>query len=114
MPPIRKFEEYLARREQKAEEVRQRIESQQGDLSEIRARLLNQRFGLGQDMLRLLADENFNSDLVRALLLSQPSTRSRRWPTFVAETSHSSRRGLFSWKSPTLYAHRLGVKKGLS
>ena len=36
-------EEYLARREQKAEEVRQRIESQQGDLSEIRARLLIQR-----------------------------------------------------------------------
>ena len=34
---------YLARREQKAEEVRQRIESQQGDLSEIRARLLTQR-----------------------------------------------------------------------
>src|SRR5260370_29628314 len=36
-------EGYLARREQKAEEVRQRIESQQGDLSEIRARLLAQR-----------------------------------------------------------------------
>jgi hypothetical protein len=36
-------EEYLARREQKAEEVQQRIESQQGDLSEIRARLLTQR-----------------------------------------------------------------------
>ena len=34
---------YLARREQKAEEVRQRIESQQGDLSEIRARLLARR-----------------------------------------------------------------------
>jgi uncharacterized protein (DUF433 family) len=34
--------EYLARREQKAEEVRQRVESQQGDLSEIRARLLSQ------------------------------------------------------------------------
>lgn len=33
-------EEYLVRREQKAEEVRQRIERQQGDLSEIRARLL--------------------------------------------------------------------------
>jgi uncharacterized protein (DUF433 family) len=30
-------EEYLAQREQKAEQVRQRIESQQGDLSEIRA-----------------------------------------------------------------------------
>src|SRR5438309_11437548 len=36
-------EAYLARREQKAEEARQRIESQQGDLSEIRARLLAQR-----------------------------------------------------------------------
>lgn len=34
---------YLARREQKAEEVLQRIESGQGDLSEIRARLLTQR-----------------------------------------------------------------------
>ena len=38
----KEVEEYLARREQKAEEVRQRIESQQGDLSEIRARLLTQ------------------------------------------------------------------------
>jgi uncharacterized protein (DUF433 family) len=37
------IEEYLARREQKAEEVRRRIESQQGDLSDIRARLLAQR-----------------------------------------------------------------------
>lgn len=36
-------EEYLSRREQKAEEVRRRLESQQGDLSEIRARLLAQR-----------------------------------------------------------------------
>lgn len=36
-------EAYLAQREQKADEVRQRIESQQGDLSEIRARLLAQR-----------------------------------------------------------------------
>jgi uncharacterized protein (DUF433 family) len=34
---------YLARREQQAEESRQRIESQQGDLSEIRARLLAKR-----------------------------------------------------------------------
>lgn len=34
---------YLARREQKAEEVRQRIESQQGDLSAIRARLAERR-----------------------------------------------------------------------
>ncbi len=37
------IEEYLARREQKADEVRQRIESQPGDLSEIRSRLLAQR-----------------------------------------------------------------------
>jgi uncharacterized protein (DUF433 family) len=37
------IEGYLAQREQKAEEVRQRIESQQGDLSEIRARLLARR-----------------------------------------------------------------------
>jgi uncharacterized protein (DUF433 family) len=36
-------EEYLARREHKAEEIRERIESQQGDLSEIRARLLTKR-----------------------------------------------------------------------
>jgi uncharacterized protein (DUF433 family) len=36
-------EPYLARREQQAEEARQRIESQQGDLSEIRARLLARR-----------------------------------------------------------------------
>jgi uncharacterized protein (DUF433 family) len=34
---------YLAQREQKAEEARQRLESQQGDLSEIRARLLAER-----------------------------------------------------------------------
>jgi uncharacterized protein (DUF433 family) len=37
------IEEYLARREQKAKEVRQRIENQQGELSEIRARLLARR-----------------------------------------------------------------------
>jgi len=36
-------ENYLARREAKAEEVRQRIEGQQGDLSDIRARLLARR-----------------------------------------------------------------------
>lgn len=36
-------EEYLAKRDQKAEVVRQRIDSKQGDLSEIRARLLTQR-----------------------------------------------------------------------
>jgi uncharacterized protein (DUF433 family) len=33
------IERYLARREQQGEEVRQRIESRQGDLSHIRARL---------------------------------------------------------------------------
>ena len=37
------IEGYLARREQKAEEVRERLESQQGDLSDIRARLLAKR-----------------------------------------------------------------------
>ena len=37
------IEEYLARREQKADETRRRIESQQGDISEIRARLLAKR-----------------------------------------------------------------------
>ena len=37
------IEESLAGRERKAEEVRQRIEDQQGDLSEIRARLLARR-----------------------------------------------------------------------
>jgi uncharacterized protein (DUF433 family) len=36
-------EEYLARRERTAEEVRQRLETQRGDLSEIRARLLARR-----------------------------------------------------------------------
>jgi uncharacterized protein (DUF433 family) len=39
-------EGYLARREQQAEEVRRRLESQQGDLSEIRARLLARSQGL--------------------------------------------------------------------
>lgn len=37
------IEAYLVQREQKAEETRQRIESQQGDLSAIRARLLARR-----------------------------------------------------------------------
>jgi uncharacterized protein (DUF433 family) len=36
-------EEYMIRREQRAEEVRRSLESQQGDLSEIRARLLSKR-----------------------------------------------------------------------
>jgi len=40
-------EDYLARRERKAEEVRQRIESRQGSLDEIRARLLAQRQSKG-------------------------------------------------------------------
>jgi uncharacterized protein (DUF433 family) len=39
----KEVEGYLARREEEAEEVRQRLESQQGDLSGIRARLLTQR-----------------------------------------------------------------------
>ncbi len=43
LPHPSEVEEYLARREQKAEEVRERIESQQGDFSEIRARLVTQR-----------------------------------------------------------------------
>ena len=38
-------DEYLFRREGMAEETRQRIESRQGDLSEIRARLLTRRQG---------------------------------------------------------------------
>lgn len=37
------IEEYLVQREQKAEETRQRMESQQGDLSAIRTRLLARR-----------------------------------------------------------------------
>jgi len=36
-------DDYLTRRERKSEDVRQRIENQQGDLSEIRARLQAQR-----------------------------------------------------------------------
>ena len=40
-------EVYLTHREQKAEEVRRWIESQQGDLSEIRARLLVRREAKG-------------------------------------------------------------------
>jgi uncharacterized protein (DUF433 family) len=40
-------EHYLAQRERKAEEVQQRIQDQQGDLSEIRARLLAQRQARG-------------------------------------------------------------------
>ena len=40
-------EGYLARREQKAEEVRARVETRQGDLGEIRARLAAKREGGG-------------------------------------------------------------------
>jgi uncharacterized protein (DUF433 family) len=36
-------EAYLTRREQAAEEVRRRVETQQGDMSEVRARLLARR-----------------------------------------------------------------------
>jgi uncharacterized protein (DUF433 family) len=39
----REIEAYLAQREQKAHDVQQRLEAQQGDLNEIRARLLAQR-----------------------------------------------------------------------
>lgn len=39
----RDVEEYLERRERKSEEVRQQIENQQDELSEIRARLLSKR-----------------------------------------------------------------------
>ncbi len=41
------IEEYLVRREQQATEVQRRLEGQQGDLSEIRARLLARRQALG-------------------------------------------------------------------
>lgn len=37
------IDEYLARREARAQEVRERIEQHQGDMSEIRARLLARR-----------------------------------------------------------------------
>lgn len=40
------IEGYLVRREQTAEEIQQRIQNQQSDLSEIRARLLAQRQAL--------------------------------------------------------------------
>jgi hypothetical protein len=40
-------EAYLARREHEAEEVQRRIESQQADLNEIRARLLARRQARG-------------------------------------------------------------------
>jgi uncharacterized protein (DUF433 family) len=42
------IEAYLAEREQRAEQVRQRIESQQGDLADLRSRLLaRQRLASG-------------------------------------------------------------------
>ena len=37
------LEAYLAEREQRAQEVRQRIESQQGDLSDLRRRILSRQ-----------------------------------------------------------------------
>ena len=37
------LEEYLKEREQRAEEIRQRVESHQSDLGELRRRLLSQR-----------------------------------------------------------------------
>ena len=40
-------EAYLAERERQAEEVRQRIESRQGDLTQIRTRLLARKKALG-------------------------------------------------------------------
>lgn len=52
LPHPNEVEDYLTRREQKAEEVRQRIESQRGGLSEIRARLLTQRRAEDQMLLR--------------------------------------------------------------
>jgi uncharacterized protein (DUF433 family) len=45
-------EGYLAQREQKAEEVRQRLERQQGDLGETRARLLARQVRPGKDLFR--------------------------------------------------------------
>lgn len=41
------IDDYLVQREQKAGEARQRIQTQQGDLSEIRARLFAQRQAKG-------------------------------------------------------------------
>lgn len=40
---VDEIEQYLTRREQKADEIQQRIESRQGDLSDSRERLLAQR-----------------------------------------------------------------------
>ena len=42
----REIEAYLAEREQKAEEVRRKIEATQGDLGDIRRRLLARRAGM--------------------------------------------------------------------
>jgi uncharacterized protein (DUF433 family) len=40
------IEAYLTKREQQAQEVRQRIESQQGDLADLRARLLARKLAV--------------------------------------------------------------------
>ena len=56
------------------EEVRQRIESEQQDLADLRKRLLaRQRTALARTMLRLLAGENFNGDITRGLVLRAPN-----------------------------------------
>ena len=56
----------------RAEDVRQRVESQQGDLAELRSRLSRGATAEDRYMLQLLADVNFNGDIVRGLLLRQP------------------------------------------
>lgn len=61
-------ERYLAERERQAEALREKVESRQGDLAEVRRRLLAQRNPWPFFMLRLAADENFNGDIVRGLL----------------------------------------------
>ena len=45
----KEVDDYLLRREQRAEEVRQRIEARQGDMSGIRTRLLARQGGNGMD-----------------------------------------------------------------
>jgi uncharacterized protein (DUF433 family)/predicted nuclease of predicted toxin-antitoxin system len=73
------MEAYLAEREQLAQEVRQRLANHQGDLADLRGRLLaRQRRAWGWRMLRLLSDENFNGDIVRGLLLRRPELDLRR------------------------------------
>ncbi len=65
---------YLAKREQKAEDVQKRIESEQQDLADLRKRLLaRQNTVIACTMLRQLADENFDGDITRGLLLCDPN-----------------------------------------